>query len=74
MYSGIVAIGYELRLSTKGVLANVHAVISSRSKTKVSSFLFVLGLFYLSVVTLSIYFRAFSFLHSRLFVCNVTFL
>ena len=29
--SDIVAISYELRLSTKGFLATVHAIVSSRS-------------------------------------------
>ena len=31
VFCDIVAIGYELRLSTKGFLATVHAVVPSRS-------------------------------------------
>ena len=34
----------------------MHAVVSSRSYTKVSSYIVILGFFYLSFVTLSIYF------------------
>ena len=56
VFSDTVAIGYKLRLSTRGFLTMVHAVVSSRSQTKVSSFIFILGLFNLSVITLSIYF------------------
>ena len=62
VFSDRVAIGCELRLSTRDFLAPVYAVVSTRSYTKVSSYIFILGLFYLS------------FLHSRFFVSTVTFL
>ena len=67
--SGVrVAIIYALRISTKKILATVHAVVSSMSQTKVSFCIFILGLFYLSFFTLSI--QAFSFLHSRFYVSS----